>query len=56
LVWAEEQNKASAEIAQQLTIAISTTKHHVSAILSELGATHRAGAVVLALSGESTAE
>jgi NarL family two-component system response regulator LiaR len=51
---------SNAEIAQQLSITISTTKHHVSAILSKLGASSRAGAVVLAmeqgLTGESTAE
>ena len=48
------------EIAQQLTITTSTTKHHVSAILSKLGASSRAAAVVLAMEqgliGESTAE
>lgn len=50
----------NAEIAQRLTITLSTTKHHVSAILSKLGATNRAEAVVLAMEqglvGESTAE
>ena len=40
---------SNAEIAQQLTITISTTKHHVSAILSKLGAASRAEAVVLAM-------
>jgi len=51
---------SNAEIAQQLTITTSTTKHHVSAILSKLGAASRAGAVVLAMEQglirESTAE
>ena len=51
---------SNAEIAQQLTITISTTKHHVSAILSKLGAASRAEAVVLAMEHglikESTAE
>jgi NarL family two-component system response regulator LiaR len=51
---------SNAEIAQRLTITLSTTKHHVSAILSKLGATNRAEAVVLVmeqgLTGESTAE
>ena len=50
----------NADIARQSTITISTTKHHVSAILSKLGASSRAGAVVLAMEqgliGESTAE
>ena len=40
---------SNAEIARQLTITISTTKHHVSAILSKLGAASRAEAVVLAM-------
>jgi NarL family two-component system response regulator LiaR len=51
---------SNAEIAQQLTITISTTKHHVSAILSKLGASSRGGAVALAMEQglvrESTAE
>ena len=40
---------SNAEIAQRLTITISTTKHHVSAILSKLGAASRAEAVALAM-------
>ena len=40
---------SNAEIAHQLTITISTPKHHVSAILSKLGAASRAEAVVLAM-------
>jgi NarL family two-component system response regulator LiaR len=51
---------SNAEIAQQLTITVSTTKHHVSAILSKLGVSNRSGAVALALEQglirESTAE
>ena len=51
---------SNAEIAQQLTITTSTTKHHVSAILSKLGVASRAGAVILAMEQglirESTAE
>ena len=51
---------SNAEIAQQLTITTSTTKHHVSAILSKLGVASRAGAVILAMEqgliSESTAE
>jgi NarL family two-component system response regulator LiaR len=51
---------SNAEIAQRLTITVSTTKHHVSAVLSKLGAASRAEAVVLAtehgLITESTAE
>jgi NarL family two-component system response regulator LiaR len=51
---------SNAQIAQRLTITLSTTKHHVSAILSKLGATNRAGAVVTAMEQglirESTAE
>ena len=51
---------SNAEIAQRLTITTSTTKHHVSAILSKLGASSRAGAVVLAMEQglirESTSE
>ena len=51
---------SNAEIAHQLTITTSTTKHHVSAILSKLGVSNRAGAVVLAIEQglirESTAE
>ena len=51
---------SNAEIAQRLTITTSTTKHHVSAILSKLGVSSRAGAVVLAMEQglirESTAE
>ncbi len=40
---------SNAEISQRLTISISTTKHHVSAILSKLGVTNRAEAMALAL-------
>jgi len=40
---------SNAEIAQQLTISISTTKHHVRAILSKLGAANRAEAVSIAM-------
>jgi NarL family two-component system response regulator LiaR len=51
---------SNAEIAQRLTITVSTTKHHVSAVLSKLGAASRAEAVVLAMEHglitESTAE
>ena len=43
------KGSSNAEIAQRLTITISTTKHHVSAILSKLGAASRAEAVALAL-------
>lgn len=37
------------EIAEQLTVSPSTAKHHVSHILSKLGSTNRAEAVVLAV-------
>ena len=37
------------EIAQLLTISLSTTKHHVSAIFSKLGVASRAEAIALAL-------
>jgi NarL family two-component system response regulator LiaR len=40
---------SNAEIAQRLTISISTVKYHVHGILSKLGAASRAEAVVLAL-------
>lgn len=40
---------SNAEIAQLLTISISTTKHHVSAIFSKLGVASRAEAIALAL-------
>ena len=40
---------SNAEIAQQLTISISTAKHHVRAILSKLGAANRAEAVSIAM-------
>ena len=43
------KGSSNAEIAQRLTITISTTKHHVSAILSKLGAASRAEAMALAL-------
>jgi NarL family two-component system response regulator LiaR len=54
------KGSSNAEIAQRLTITISTTKHHVSSILSRLGVTSRAEAMALALEHglvrESTAE
>lgn len=37
------------EIAKRLTISLSTAKYHVSSILSKLGVTNRAEAVVLAV-------
>ena len=40
---------SNAEIAQLLTITISTTKHHVSAIFRKLGVTSRTEAMALAL-------
>jgi NarL family two-component system response regulator LiaR len=40
---------SNAEIAQRLTITVSTAKHHVRAILSKLGTPNRAGAVATAL-------
>ena len=40
---------SNAEIAQRLTISVSTAKHHVRAILSKLDAANRAEAVALAL-------
>jgi DNA-binding NarL/FixJ family response regulator len=43
---------SNAEIAQQLTISLSTAKHHVRAILSKLGAANRAEAVALAMQHE----
>ena len=40
---------SNAEIAQHLNISISTTKHHVRAILSKLDAANRAQAVSIAM-------
>jgi NarL family two-component system response regulator LiaR len=39
----------NSEIAKRLTISLSTAKYHVSSILSKLGVTNRAEAVVLAV-------
>jgi len=43
------KGSSNAEIAQQLTISISTAKHHVRAILSKLDASNRAEAVAVAM-------
>ncbi|MEW6404644.1 MAG: response regulator transcription factor, partial [Chloroflexota bacterium] len=40
---------SNADIAQQLVISLSTAKYHVSSILTKLGASSRAEAVVIAL-------
>ena len=40
---------SNAEIAQRLTITISTTKHHVSAVFRKLGVASRAEAMALVL-------
>jgi NarL family two-component system response regulator LiaR len=40
---------SNADIAQQLVISLSTAKYHVSSILTKLGASSRAEAVVTAL-------
>ncbi len=42
------------EIAERLVVSLSTVKHHVSHILSKLGATNRAEAVVLAVQNNLT--
>ncbi|MCK5642492.1 MAG: response regulator transcription factor, partial [Gammaproteobacteria bacterium] len=40
---------ANPEIAERLVVSRSTIKHHVSAILSKLGASSRTEAVALAI-------
>ena len=41
--------KSNAEIADELSVSLSTARFHVSTILSKLGATNRAEAAALAV-------
>jgi NarL family two-component system response regulator LiaR len=43
------EGKSNAEIADQLSVSLSTARFHVSTILSKLGATNRAEAAALAV-------
>ncbi len=45
------EGRENAEIAQELYISLATVKHHISNILTKLGAKNRVEAAVLAVRG-----